>query len=167
MPLILKLYLGGQIQEWGRVIIYQLKEPPLVLGWSREMRGDREKPLETTQLPLPSQILLAALIEACHRERSQLQIAFINELQQLQPQPQPQPQPNGGDTSSQAVPCPDSKIPNAFGCQGRVPQFRPQTLSWPHTLPSDNRPEDGCSPKLLQDHWSSRSDLGPGPVAVL
>lgn len=55
--------------------------------------------METTQLPLPFQILLAALIEACHGERSQLQIAFINELQQLQPQPQP----NGGDTSSQAV----------------------------------------------------------------
>lgn len=32
---------------------------------------------------------LAALIEACHPERSQLQIAFITELQQLQSQPLP------------------------------------------------------------------------------
>lgn len=37
------------------------------------------------QSPDPS----AAVIEACHTERSRLQIAFINELQQLQSQPLP------------------------------------------------------------------------------
>lgn len=83
-------------------------------GWVRKLRGDQEKQLETSQLPLPLQILLAALIEACQRERSQLQIAFINELQQLQPQPQP----NGGDTFSQAVLSSDSEMPDALGLQG-------------------------------------------------
>lgn len=110
------------------------KRTPSFSGWGREVKGDQAKQLETSQLPLPLQILLAALIEACHKERSQLQIAFINELQQLQPQPQP----NGGDTSSQAVPSSDSEMPNALGLRGHFPQSRPQTLSWPYTLPSAN-----------------------------
>lgn len=57
-----------------------LKNPScLRVGRPGEGEGDNTKP------PDP----LAALIEACHTERSQLQIAFINELQQLLSQPLP------------------------------------------------------------------------------
>lgn len=97
----------------------QPKESLLVSsGWGRELKGDQEKQSETTsQLLLPPRLPLAALIEACHRERSQLQIAFINELPQLQPQPQP----NGDDSSGQTVPSSDSGQPNSLECQGHFP----------------------------------------------
>ena len=125
------LSLGVSSGERGTI---SLKTPSLG-EWVRDLRGDQEKHLDITTLrPLPFQTLLAALGEACHGDRSQLQIAFINKLQQLQAQPQP----DGGNTSSQAIPSSDSEVLNALGLHSHFPGLEDPRLYPGPTLSSAN-----------------------------